>query len=177
MAGVIEIGDLAAQRLFGSRIGVLFDVGIVLVLFSTASAFIMAGPRVLLAMSRDGEAPAALGRLNRRGSPRVAVIVQGAVALPFVWIADLDSILRYVGLTLSLFAGLAVFGVLILRRREPDLDRPFRVPAYPFTPFAFVLLSAWMIAFSVKDGPVPAYASAGTLVLGLGIRGLLRVVR
>ena len=80
-------------------------------------------------------------------------------------------------LTLSLFTGLAVAGVIILRFREPALERPFRVPLYPLVPILYVTLSAWMIVFAVCERPRAALWSAGTLALGLVLRMVLSRLR
>jgi APA family basic amino acid/polyamine antiporter len=174
LAGVAHVGDVAARRLFGPEVASAFDVGIVLILFSTVSAFTMAGPRVTLAMARRGELPALLARTNARGAPAAAVAAQGVTALPFVWVSGLQHTLEYVGVMLTLAAALAVFGVIVLRRREPDRPRPYRALGYPLTPLAFVALSAWMIVFAARDSPTPVLWSAGTVVAGLLLRGTRR---
>ena len=174
LAGVEHVGDVAARRLFGPAIATAFDVGIVLVLLSTVSAFAMAGPRVTLAMARRGELPALLAHENARGAPSAAVVLQGVLALPFVWVSGLRQTLEYVGVMLTLAAALAVFGVIVLRRRAPERPRPYRVPGYPLTPLAFVALSLWMIVFAARDSPAPVLWSAVTVAAGLLLRGVLR---
>jgi APA family basic amino acid/polyamine antiporter len=174
LAGVEHVGDVAARRLFGPGIATVFDVGIVLVLLSTVSAFAMAGPRVTLAMARRGEIPAPFARSNARGAPAAAVVLLGLVALPFVWISGLQRTLEYVGVMLTSAAALAVFGVVVLRQREPARPRPYRVPAYPLTPLAFVALSAWMVVFAARDSPAPVLWSAATVAAGLVLRRALR---
>jgi APA family basic amino acid/polyamine antiporter len=174
LAGVEHVGDVAARRLFGPGIASAFDVGIVLVLLSTVSAFAMAGPRVTLAMARRGELPAIFARTNAHGAPAAAVALLGLVALPFVWVSGLHRTLEYVGVMLTSAAALAVFGVIVLRRREPERPRAYRVVGYPLTPLAFVTLSAWMIVFAARDSPAPVLWSVATVVAGLLLRGLLR---
>ena len=83
-----------------------------------------------------------------------------------------ELLLSYIGFTLSISAGLTVFGVLILRYREPDLDRPYRSFAYPLTPLLFVALSLWMAGHALIEKPIVGLAGLGTLVFG----GLLYLV-
>ncbi|MEZ6197329.1 MAG: amino acid permease [Planctomycetota bacterium] len=173
MAGTAEVGHLAAIRLFGAEVGRFFGVAISLMLVSTILAFTIAGPRIPLAMAEEGQVPAALGRRDARGVPRAAVALQAALALallPF----EPDAILIYVGMALSLFAGLAVAGVIVMRRREPERPRPFRVPLHPLPAIAFILLAGGMVVFSAKDRPEPALATLGTAAVGLALERAFR---
>jgi APA family basic amino acid/polyamine antiporter len=78
-----------------------------------------------------------------------------------------DVLLRYVSVTLALFAAATVLGVIVLRRREPGLARPYRTWGYPVTPVLFLALEIWMIVFTVRETPITAAVSAGTIVVGL----------
>ena len=77
-----------------------------------------------------------------------------------------ELLLSYIGFTLSISAGLTVFGVLILRRREPGLSRPYMSLGYPLTPLLFVALSLWMAGHALFAKPVVGLAGLGTLVAG-----------
>ena len=114
---VIEVGDVAARSLFGDSAGRLVTTVIALALVSSVSAMIMAGPRVYAAMAVDRALPAALAHYNKRGVPVAAVITQGVLAILFVVVGDLGSLIRFVGFTLAIFAALTVGAVFILRRR------------------------------------------------------------
>ncbi|MEE9393262.1 MAG: APC family permease [Planctomycetota bacterium] len=174
MSGEVAVGYAAAVKLFGERAGAWFGVGFVAILVSTVSSFVLAGPRILWAMSEAGQLPKALAHKNGRGSPARALWLQAALASVMVAFAALDDLLTYVGMTLSLFAGMAVLGLMALRRRDPNRERPFRVPWYPLPPLVFLGLSAWMMAWSLKESWIPALASAGTLALGLSLEFVLR---
>ena len=69
----------------------------------------------------------------------------------------------------SSFTFLAVVGVIVLRRREPDLPRPYRVWAYPLTPIFFAGFSLWTLLVVIRDRPMEAVGGAVTL----GIAALL----
>jgi APA family basic amino acid/polyamine antiporter len=166
LSGVVEVGHVAAVHLFGPRAGALLSGVIALALVSSVGAMIMAGPRVYEAM---GEHSPRLGFLRYRtkgGGPAAAVVLQAIVALIMVATATFEVLLTYIGFTLSIMAGLTVFGVMWLRRREPELARPYRVWGYPFTPIAFVALSGWMILHALVQRPMVAVA--GFVTLGSG---------
>ncbi len=173
LSGVVEIGHVAASRLFGEGGGRILSGGIALALVSSASAMIMAGPRVYHAMGEDYRPLRFLAYRTSSGGPAAAVALQAAAAIAMVVTASFGALLMYLGFTLSLCAGLTVAGVFVLRRREPGLPRPYRAWGYPVTPALFVGLSAWMIVHSLIERPVVALAGLGTVASGLGAYALL----
>jgi len=62
----------------------------------------------------------------------------------------------------------------VLRQREPNLARPYRTWGYPLTPLIFVALESWMIIFTVRNTPLAAAVSAGTIAVGLTLYAALR---
>ncbi|MBI5488825.1 MAG: APC family permease [Deltaproteobacteria bacterium] len=169
ISGVVEVGHLAADRLFGDVGGRLLTGAIALALLTSASAMMIAGPRVYQAMGEDHPALSFLGYRTSWGGPAAAVVLQGTLALVMVLTSSFDALLTYLGLTLSVSAGLTVAGVIVLRRREPSLARPYRTWGYPVTPLLFLALSLWMVVHSVVQKPLAAIAAAATIVTGLAL--------
>jgi len=174
LAGVVEVGHVAALRIFGADTGVLFSAGIALLLVSSVSAMIMAGPRVYQAMGEDHPRLGFLARRTSHGGPAAAVALQGVVAVVMVLTATFETLLAYIGFTLALSAGLTVVGVMVLRRREPELDRPCRTWGYPVTPLGFVALCLWMSAHALWQRPVAALAGLATIASGWVLYALIR---
>ncbi|HJL19695.1 MAG TPA: amino acid permease [Sandaracinaceae bacterium LLY-WYZ-13_1] len=174
LAGEVEVGHVAAVHLFGRPAGTILGAIIALGLVSTVGALVVTGTRVLEAMGRDHGPLALLARRAVGGGPFVAVGLQGIVALAMVLSATFDALLAYIGFTLSVFAALTVLGVLVMRWRAPDLERPYRTWGYPVTPLLFVGLMVWMIARSVAEEPVVAAAGAATIGLALGFWVVVR---
>jgi APA family basic amino acid/polyamine antiporter len=173
LAGVVEVGHVAAVRLLGPGAGRALSALVALVLASSVSAMLMAGPRVYERMGQDYPSLALLARRTRRGGPAAAVTLQAAVALVMIATSSFASLLQYIGFTLSLVSALAVAGVLVLRRREPDLARPVRTWGYPATPLLFVALSAWMVVHAIAENPASSLAGVATALAGLALHGLL----
>lgn len=169
MAGLAEFGSVAAERIFGPAGGRVMSGVIALLLVSTISAMTLAGPRVIEAMAEDLPPLRPLAERNAAGAPSRAVLLQGAIALAFVLTDSFEGVLTYAGFTLTLFTFLAVVGVIVLRRREPDLPRPYRVWAYPLTPVFFAGFSLWTLLVVVRDRPMEAVGGAVTL----GVAALL----
>jgi APA family basic amino acid/polyamine antiporter len=166
LSGVVEVGHVAAMRLFGPKAGTLLSGVIALALVSSSSAMTMSGPRVYQAMGQHFPRLGLLRYRTRRGGPAMAVGLQALVALVMVVTATFEVLLTYIGFTLSLVAGLTVLGVLVYRHREPLAPRPYRAWGYPATPLLFVALSAWMIVHALIERPVVALAGLGTVAAG-----------
>ena len=173
LAGVIEVGHVAAVALLGPVGGSALSALIALVLASSVSALLMAGPRVYEQVGCDFPLLAALDRRTRHGGPAMAVTVQAAAAAVLMTTASFEALLRYVGFTLSVTTTLAVVGVLVLRWREPALPRPYRAWGYPVTPLLFAGTSTWIVLGALRDRPGSSWAGIGTLVGGLVLHALL----
>ncbi|MBK8262086.1 MAG: amino acid permease [Nannocystis sp.] len=176
LAGVVEVGYVAALGLFGPTIGALMTVVVALGLLTTVSALMMAGPRVYEAMGADYPRLGALASRSgsARAGPTAAIVLQVAVASVMVLTAAFDELLAYMGLTLALSSALTIAGVFVLRRREPALARPYRTWAHPWTTSLALALMLWMAIHTVGSRPVTALVAAATALGGLGLYALLR---
>ena len=70
---------------------------------------------------------------------------------------------------------LTVASVFVLRRREPDIARPYRTWGYPWPPLIYLVLSAWSLTFMLLDRPMESLAGLATLALGLVLYAIDRV--
>jgi APA family basic amino acid/polyamine antiporter len=171
------VGQVAARGLFGSSGAAIVTAVLCLSIVASASAMTIAGPRVYWAFAVD----VALGRRGRArraaverlafvdpvtGAPSRALLLQGIVTSAVIVSGRVDQIQQYAGFTLTLFASLAVSCVILLRRRRPDLERPFRVWGYPFTPLLFLAVSAWMMVWAFRGRPVESTLSLLTVAAG-----------
>jgi basic amino acid/polyamine antiporter, APA family len=174
LVGQVEVAHVSALALFGSRGATLLSSLVALALAGFVSAMLMSGPRVTLAMAEDGAFFGVLGRTNARGAPSWAVGLQGALAILAAATAAFDPILVYVGFTLTLNAAGAVIAAFVLRRREPDVDRPHRAVGWPITGLLFLALSAFMVILSVRERPLESAAGLVTLLAGAAAYGVWR---
>jgi APA family basic amino acid/polyamine antiporter len=154
LAGTVEVGALAARHILGSEGGALLSLALSLLLASTISAMVLAGPRVLQVMGEDIPSLRPLAVRNRRGAPTRAVLLQQGLAVALILTDSFEAVLTFAGFTLALFALLTVAGVMRLRRREPDLQRPFRTPLYPGPPLVFVTISGASLGLLVWERPL-----------------------
>jgi APA family basic amino acid/polyamine antiporter len=171
LAGTVEVGALAAGHILGAQGGALLSLALSLLLASTISAMVLAGPRVLQTMGEDIPSLRPLAVRNHRGAPTRAVLLQQGLAVALILTDSFEAVLTFAGFTLSLFALLTVAGVMRLRRREPDLPRPFRTPLYPGPPLLFVAISGASLGLVAWERPlavglVAVLATALVLLLG-----------
>ncbi len=160
--------DVVAERLLGARAGDIMGVVSIVSLAAGINAWMFAGPRVYYAMARDGVFfRAAAGVHPRFKTPAAAVVAQAIWAGVLVLTGSLDALTNYVGFAITLFAGLAVASVFVLRARNPNAPRPFKALGYPFTPAVFVMMSLLMVVNAVYRDP--GGSRAGVLVIAAGI--------
>ena len=177
LAGELEVGYVAAQQVFGDRGGDLMGVALALLLVSTVSAMIMAGPRVLQVIGEDFPAFRMLARTNSHGLPSVAIATQSALALVFIWTASFESILVFAGFTLGLSTLLTVAGLLVLRIRQPGLPRPYRLTAYPLPALAYLAVTGWTLAYILMERPHEALTGLALIGAGAAFYALTRGLR
>lgn len=168
LAGKVDVAVIATKAVVGDAgaraAGLLMAVGLI----STVSAMTWAGPRVSLAMGEDYRMLRWFAVRNRGGIPIVALWFQTALALAMLLSASFRSILLYVEFVLTVSVALAVFGVIWLRWREPDLPRPFRAWGYPWTPLMYLGMSAWFMVALLQRHPAESLAGTATVLLGAG---------
>ncbi len=168
MQGVMEVGAASAVALFGGHISKLFTGAVALGILSVLSAMIMTGPRIYYAMSRDGIFFNRFGRLNAdRKTPAAAIFLQSGLAIIMVLSASFETLLIYIGFTLSLCAMLTVLGLMRIRQGSDPATVRYKTLGYPVTPLVFILGNAWIIFFSLKSRPVAALFGLGTIGVGM----------
>ena len=143
-AGLAQI----LQNVTGTPVwATILALGAVISIFSVTLVTLYGQTRILFAMGRDGMLP----RMFARVSPRTQTPVQNTVVVSIVVailaaLVPLDYLIDVVSIgTLTAFVVVSI-GVIILRRREPDLPRGFKVPGYPVTPVLSVLACAYILA-------------------------------
>jgi APA family basic amino acid/polyamine antiporter len=167
--------DVVADRLLGVRAGDIMGIVSIVSLAAGINAFTFAGPRVYFAMARDGAFFSAAARVHPRfKTPAVSIAAQAAFAILLVLTGSLDALANYVGFAITLFLGLAVAAVFMLRAREPDAPRPFRTLGYPVTPAIFTLASAGIVANAFYSDLRRTLIGAGIILAGVPIYLLLR---
>jgi amino acid transporter len=124
----------------GPAAGVVIMLAIMTSVFGALNGNLLAKPRVAYAMARDGLIFSFLGDVHPRwNTPWTALAIQGLVAIIMVLVLkDFDTLTTYFVVVEWAALIFAVAAVIVLRRKMRDAPRPFRTPAYPWSPLVFV---------------------------------------
>jgi APA family basic amino acid/polyamine antiporter len=170
--------DVVAEKLLGVQAGNIMGVVSIISLAAGINAWTFAGPRVYYAMAKDGVFLPAAARVHPRfKTPAASIIAQALFATLLVLTGSLDKLTTYVGFAITLFAGIAVAAVFVLRAREPEAERPFKALGYPIAPAIFTLASALIVGNALWTDLVRPMiyggewgsAAAGTLLILAGL--------
>ncbi len=160
-----RVATAVATSLFGPAAAGAMAIAIMVSTFGCVNGLILSGARVSFAMARDGLFFRGLQRLNSAAVPRNALWAQALWASVLVLSGSYSDLLEYVISADILFYVLLVIAVIVLRRKRPDLPRPFRAPAYPFLPLLYAAAGAVLIAILLVANPRttwPGYAIVAT---------------
>ncbi|WP_017720678.1 APC family permease [Kamptonema formosum] len=164
-----KVGAVAAKQIFGELGGNIMSLLISLGLVSSISSMVWAGPRVTQTIGEDIPFFKLLATTNAKGIPYYAILAQLAIVLVLVITSSFESVITYLGFTLTLSSFLTVFGVFAHRFKYPDVPRPYKTWGYPVTPIVFLAISLWMLVFIFTGKPTESLAGLGTILLGLPV--------
>jgi APA family basic amino acid/polyamine antiporter len=149
--------------------GAAFVSGLILCsIFGACNGNILGGARAYFAMARDGVMFASVGRIHPRyQTPHVALLVQGVWSIVLASTGSFEQLFTYVVFTAWIFYAAAALAVVILRRKHPDLARPYRVWAYPVLPLALAVAALTIILNALARSPRESGAGLGLVLLGI----------
>ena len=164
MAGDKLVAAKAAARVFGPRADAMVTAVSLVSLFSAVNTLTMQQPRVLFAIARDAGVPW-LSRVAVNGTPRAALLATARTGALLATVGIYDTLLA---LALSLLAAMSVtvnLSAIALRRREPALERPWRMPLFPLPALLALAVNAALLAtFVVGD---PRTAATGFAIMAV----------
>ena len=171
---VLPMGQLAAStlpaadaaRVIWPRGGAeLVTVISLLTVLSLINATLLMAPRILLAIGRDGLFTEKAADVSRSGTPRLALAVSGAGSAALIMSGTFEQILAVVAVLFLINYVSAYAALIVLRRREPDLPRPYRAFGYPATTaiVLFGCLALWVAA--MHDDPHSALFAFSLMIL------------
>jgi APA family basic amino acid/polyamine antiporter len=156
-----RVAGATMQAIFGGPGTVIMAVAIMISTFGCNNGLILAGARVYYAMARDGLFFRRVGRINARHVPAIALLAQGIWAsvltlprtvktTPLKPFEDpfgdvYTQLLDYIVSADLIFYALMVAAVIVMRRKAPDLERPYRTYGYPYVPLVYILLALLLI--------------------------------
>ncbi|WP_447980236.1 APC family permease [Candidatus Nitrospira bockiana] len=165
---LLPVTEKAVTALWGSASGRLVAALLCVSIAGGVSAMVWAGPRVYWAMAEDGVFAPAFRRINARTAvPDRAMYVQSAWASVLILTGTFEQLVVFSGFTLSAFTALTIGAVIVLRRRRPDLARPYRVPLYPLVPALVIGVLLVVVGYSMTARPVESVLGLATVLSGV----------
>ena len=157
-----------AAELFLGPVGQKVIVGgAIFSMLSAANASVMAGSRVIFAMSQQHHLPLALSRVSiEHRTPVNAVLLTGILIGAFSLIFNLEDLAHYADAVLLVALSMVNLALMIHRKRYPTLERPFKVPLVPLLPILGICANLYLIVIQVRLHPIPFTAGLLTLLVG-----------
>ena len=154
-----RVASAALNAIFGPAGAMIMAVAIIISTFGCNNGLILAGARVAYAMARDGLFFRSTGALNKRGVPGSALLYQGA------WVSILvllrtrkpdgtygnlySDLLNYVVASVLIFYALTIAGIFVLRKKRPELERPYKAFGYPFLPLLYIVAALGIVVILI----------------------------
>jgi APA family basic amino acid/polyamine antiporter len=164
-----------AERTMG-RLGASFvTLTIVFSMIGAANGSLMTSPRIYFTQARDGlffQRMAEIHPVYR--TPGVSILVQGVWTCILTLSGSYEQLISYVVVIAWIVHGAVVLGLIVLRRKHPEWERPYEVWGYPWAPLLFVAFSAWFIVTTFIARPGTSLAGCGILLSGIPIYYLWR---
>jgi amino acid transporter len=146
--------------------------------FGALNGATMTGPRIFFAMAEDRMFFRPVAAVHRSwGTPWGAILLAAALGVGYVSVRSFEQLADSFILGIWPFYALAVGAVFLLRRRRPELDRPYRTIGYPVVPVVFLLASLAMLLNAVLEQPRSTLLGFGIILLGVPVFFAWRAVR
>jgi APA family basic amino acid/polyamine antiporter len=162
-----RVATSAMNVVFGDYAAVIMAIFIMISTFGCNHGLILAGPRVYYAMAKDGLFFKKVGEINKKGVPGFALAVQGAWAILLCLSGTYSDLLDYVIFAVLIFFALTILAIFILRKKRPDIPRPYKAFGYPVIPAIYILTTIIIMIILLIYKPV--YTFPGLVIVLLGI--------
>ncbi len=161
------IAAASMQAIVGPWAAKLVALTILISVFSGMNSVVLTAPRVFYAMARDGVFFRKLANVHPRfRTPATAVIALGVWSAALAMMGSFQKLIGYAMFVAWIFYGLGGASVFPLRRREAGVERPFRVPGYPWTPAVFVASAFALVVNVIVATPWDAAKGLAIVLLG-----------
>jgi APA family basic amino acid/polyamine antiporter len=137
-----RVAVVAAQYIFGQAGTIIIAVMIMISTFACNNGLIMAGARVYFTMAKDGLFFKKAAVLNSSNVPAWALWAQGIWASALCLTGQYGALLDFVVIIVLIFYILTIYGIFILRRTMPNVERPYKAFGYPVLPFLYIILAS-----------------------------------
>jgi APA family basic amino acid/polyamine antiporter len=156
------------RRVLGNWGADAVSVAAMISILAALNGSILSGSRVPYAMARDRRFFASVARVHpMHRTPSVSILLLSAWAALLVLSGRYDQLYTYVIFASSILYGMATASVIVLRRKRPNMVRPYRTLGYPWVPITFVLAISCLVASTLFKSPRESFMGLGLILIGL----------
>ncbi len=168
--GTVRIAERSATALFGRSATILVTVAVLISVFGALNGSILAGPRVYFAMAKDDSFFRRASRVHPRfKTPSYAILIQAIWSSVLALSGTFEQIITFVIFVSILFWIAGTASVFTLRKKYPDLPRPYKTWGYPVMPAVFIAASTGILINTLLEKPVESLAGLGITVIGIPV--------
>ena len=163
-----RVGTAVMTQMLGTAGGTLMAIAIMLSTFGCCNGLILAGSRVYYAMAKDGLFFKSVAKLHPTyKTPAVSLMVQMVWTCILCVSGSYGQLLDYIIFAVLVFYILTIFGLFVLRRTRPDVERPYRAIGYPVLPAIYIVMALFIDVVLLRYKP--QYTWPGLIIVLLGI--------
>lgn len=169
-----RVAVAASNAIFGPAGSIVIAVMIMISTFGCNNGLILAGARVYYTMAKDGLFFKKAGTLNKNAVPQWALWSQAVVASLLCLSGGYNDLLDMIAFVVVLFYALTILGIFVLRKKRPDIDRPYKAFAYPVLPAIYIVLAITFCIFLIIMKPKFAGIGLGIVLVGIPLYFIAR---
>jgi APA family basic amino acid/polyamine antiporter len=170
-AGVAASDRVAAEmmrQVWGAGGANAVSIAAMISIFAALNGSILTGSRVPYAMARDGLFFKSIGEVHPKYfTPANSIIALSGWSMVLILSGGYDQLFTYVIFASWILYGMATASVLVLRRKRPDMERPYRAVGYPVVPIIFVLVAAALLLSTLQKSPRESFLGLGIMATGI----------
>ena len=158
----------AASKFIGGKGAAIVTIIILISLIGANNGFILTSARINYAMARDNRFFKQAAIIHPKfQSPANALIIQCIWACILTFSGTFNQLITYIIFASWIFYGMSAGAVIILRKKKPDMERPYQIPFYPWIPIIFILFAVFLTVNTILEAPRDAAIGTGLILAGL----------
>ena len=158
----------AASKFIGGKGAAIVTIIILISLIGANNGFILTSARINYAMARDNRFFKQAAIIHPKfQSPANALIIQCIWACILTFSGTFNQLITYIIFASWIFYGMSAGAVIILRKKKPDMERPYQIPFYPWIPIIFILFAIFLTVNTILEAPRDAAIGSGLILAGL----------
>ena len=168
VAGSERVAADTMRRVLGAPGGAIVSIAAMISIFAALNGSILSGSRIPYAMARDGYFFSPIRSVNAQfRTPGAAIVLLGLWSSVVLLSGQYEQLYTLVIFPSWILYGMTAASVIVLRRKRPELERPYRVPGYPAVPIVFVFVAVALLYSTFRTSPRESGIGLTVIIVGL----------